>query len=571
VQRNPDEKATMRIAFLVGSEGESTIDTLEAVCALSTVSPVGILFDDAHPGPRARARNLRRNIAREGVLYAFRRLLAAVVSRLEQHASASVVDPSETDALLRKAFPNRSWTVEEFAHRNGIPFHRVGNLNHAPAAETLRRLDADLGIVLGTRILKSSIFSVPHAGSINLHKGKVPEYRGLPPGFWELYNNEVSASATVHFVDAGLDTGDVVADDSIVISPRETPDTLRVKLNWLGTKVLCEAVTAIASGQCVRRPQQRGTTLPYTKPTSAQNTLLAQRLPHWRRLGLGSTTAKLCLYLLLYHSGLWSLRRRWRSPSRAAVLLYHRVNDWAVDPLTTSVRRFAEHILTLQKHYPIITTHELLHGLNTDTIPANASVIHFDDCYQDIYTNALPILRAAGVGATAFISTGFIDTDRIFDHDHKYPHRYPNLTSLQCCEWAQAGCEVGAHTVNHVDLGQIAIGDARAEVVASGTFLTHMLQQRVRYFSYPFGGKQHIRPEVVEEVQAANYDALFSAYGGFVRRGCSRYDIPRIGLADQSPIILLMTLEALSLGQIRASISAQWNRVFSRTKPSPDA
>ena len=94
----------------------------------------------------------------------------------------------------------------------------------------LRECQADLAVVLGTRILRPELFSVPRLGSVNLHKGKVPEYRGMPPGFWELYEGERSAGITVHFVSAKLDAGDVVETAEVAILFKEAGPATRVSV-----------------------------------------------------------------------------------------------------------------------------------------------------------------------------------------------------------------------------------------------------------------------------------------------------------------------------------------------------
>ena len=73
-------------------------------------------------------------------------------------------------------------------------------------------------------------------GSINLHKGKAPIYRGMPPGFWELYDGATTAGVTVHHVATKLDAGDIVDTGEVAISPRDTPDSLLEKLHLEGTR-----------------------------------------------------------------------------------------------------------------------------------------------------------------------------------------------------------------------------------------------------------------------------------------------------------------------------------------------
>lgn len=72
------------------------------------------------------------------------------------------------------------------------------------------------GLCWGPVFLKASTFGVPRMGCINLHKGKVPEYRGMPPGFWELYDGASSASVTVRVVEPLIASNDA----SIVVGPK---------------------------------------------------------------------------------------------------------------------------------------------------------------------------------------------------------------------------------------------------------------------------------------------------------------------------------------------------------------
>src|SRR5581483_6939573 len=109
-----------------------------------------------------------------------------------------------------------------------------------------------------------------------------------------------------------------------------------------------------------------------------------------------------------------------------------------------------------------------------------------------VFLNGAPILQALGYKATAFVSSGFVDTDRMFNHDRqKYPFHFPNLQSADLQAWIQAGNEIGAHTVNHADLGKCDLEAARFEVLESGRQLRALLngsgENSVTYFSFPFG------------------------------------------------------------------------------------
>src|SRR4029079_15651556 len=70
--------------------------------------------------------------------------------------------------------------------------------------------------------IPESTFSVPRHGVVNVHHGGVPEYRGGPPLFWELADGRETVGFTVHRIDAGIDTGPVLAAGEVPIVRRPT-------------------------------------------------------------------------------------------------------------------------------------------------------------------------------------------------------------------------------------------------------------------------------------------------------------------------------------------------------------
>jgi hypothetical protein len=537
----------LKVAFLIGRDDAATRASITQVCNVPGIEAVAVLLDSSASARSQRWRNLKRNIRREGLGYIPHRLLGALREYLDSCADR-VIPRAEVEELLNAAFPDRD--LIRLSARYGFRVFEAGNLNGTHAIELLQSSGAELGVVLGTRILKRAIFSVPKMGCVNLHKGKVPEYRGLPPGFWELYDRQTSAGVTVHFVDDGLDTGDVAGASEIPIHPKETPESLRKKLDAEGTRLLAQVAGQIASGTLVRRPQPRTTHKPRTRPTRRQVRELAKRLPHWRTLGDGRQAIKTAMWLALYYGGFYFLVRTLRrSKSRGAILLYHRVNDVSEDVLTASTRRFAEHLVTLRHYYRVIATEEMVARIASRApIEPTAVAIHFDDCYRDVRSYAAPLLAAAGMPAAAFVSSGFVGTTRIFAHDQeKYPHRFENLASQDLRELPDLGVSVAAHTVNHVDLGSVSLEQAQAEVVESGRQLEGITARAVSLFSFPFGRIHNIREDVRQMVMTAGYRALFSAHGGFVDQETSLFDVPRLGVSsDHSPLALMMELEGIS-------------------------
>jgi methionyl-tRNA formyltransferase len=99
---------------------------------------------------------------------------------------------------------------------------RVPTLNGDQAREALLRLGADVAISLDNAIIRPETFSLPTHGTINVHHGAVPGYRGGPPVFWELRDGLDSVGFTIHLIDAGVDTGPVLARGDVPIERRAT-------------------------------------------------------------------------------------------------------------------------------------------------------------------------------------------------------------------------------------------------------------------------------------------------------------------------------------------------------------
>ena len=557
------ESPKLKVAFLVGKDSPSTRQSIEAVCRLPGLEPVGVLMDTEVVSFRRRQKNLFRNTRANGWSYPLFRIVEAICTATSTAVNNAAVSRTEVSKVLEKAFPNTCFSLAELGEKYGMTIHAAGNLNSANAIRVLGECGADLGIVLGTRILKAGTFGVPRMGCINLHKGKVPEYRGMPPGFWELYDGASSAGVTVHFVDKGLDTGDIVATSSVSILKTETPESLLEKLNAEGSRALASAVALIRDGKATPQPQGKWEGKPRSKPTREEVTVLQRRLPHWKRKGDVSTIMRNLYLLFVYYSGLYFLACQWHRllRSRGAIFLYHRVNDYSKDVLTVDSGTFAAQLLAISKRYPFSSTADLVDRIltNRPLQPTTVS-IHFDDCYRDILTNAAPIMKALGIPACAFINSGFVDTDRSLPHDVKYPFSYEMLRSSDVQEWSNLGFEVGAHTVNHVDLGKCTVEAANHEIVQCGQDLGKMIGKPVDLFSFPFGRLDNISASTRQIIQTAGYRALFSAHGGFIGPRTNPYDIPRTGAHyEASPVYCLLQIEGLTLSQIAAKFRSIWN------------
>lgn len=106
------------------------------------------------------------------------------------------------------------------------------------------------------QIFKSRILEYPKYHAINCHAGKLPFYRGRNILNWALINDEREFGITAHYIDTGIDTGDIIEQRTFPITDDDTYQTLLSTAHRECPEVLASAVKQIMEGTAVRRPQR---------------------------------------------------------------------------------------------------------------------------------------------------------------------------------------------------------------------------------------------------------------------------------------------------------------------------
>lgn len=146
-------------------------------------------------------------------------------------------------------------------------------------------------------------------------------------------------------------------------------------------------------------------------------------------------------------------------------------------------------------------------------LPAKPVVLTFDDGYRDFYTAAWPVLRQHHFKATIFVFTAALGSERY-------------LTWEMLDELDRSGViEVGAHTVNHLDLPGLPDAQSRAEIFNCKATLETKLGHEVRSFAYPAG---HYNQRDLAYVRQAGYAMAVTTQGGFAKPGSSALELPRV-------------------------------------------
>lgn len=152
--------------------------------------------------------------------------------------------------------------------KHSIPLYRVDDYNGAIAEQALHDASTDILLLYGSKIIKPNILAIPKVGTLNAHSSLLPKYRGSASEFWMLYNNEPQyAGITVHWVDPGLDTGDIFLQQPIQAPLGITPKDLRAMGRPVAAKLLAEAVRSIQRGEIKRIKQDESQASKFKRPT----------------------------------------------------------------------------------------------------------------------------------------------------------------------------------------------------------------------------------------------------------------------------------------------------------------
>jgi peptidoglycan/xylan/chitin deacetylase (PgdA/CDA1 family) len=216
-----------------------------------------------------------------------------------------------------------------------------------------------------------------------------------------------------------------------------------------------------------------------------------------------------------------------RGQSFAAVMLFHRVTD-AIreDGLTVSPARFERICRMLRRSFRVVSLAEVFRlARSGEPIPRRTVAITFDDSYRDNLF-AARVLARYGLPACFFLPTAFIGTRRVFVWDRGLK-RMANLTWDDVREIAQMGFEIGSHTMTHPNLASLSHEETRHELTGAKAVIEGQIGRPVRWFAYPFGGPQDIRPDQVLLIEEAGYEACLSGYGGFMYPGSTEQVLTR--------------------------------------------
>lgn len=155
--------------------------------------------------------------------------------------------------------------VKEYAIEKNLQVYQPIKVRNNPEfLEEVRKLNPDLICVVAYgKILPQELLDIPKYGCVNVHGSLLPEYRGAAPIQWAVLNGDKKTGVTTMFMNAGMDTGDMILKEEVEIGEDETTGELWDRLKTIGANLLIKTVKEIENGTATRTKQpEEGTMAP---------------------------------------------------------------------------------------------------------------------------------------------------------------------------------------------------------------------------------------------------------------------------------------------------------------------
>ena len=266
------------------------------------------------------------------------------------------------------------------------------------------------------------------------------------------------------------------------------------------------------------------------------------------------------------------------SGSSLPVLMYHSISDRGESgvrdyyKVCTSPERFRLQMKTLQENgWTGVDLESALARLKED--PANKArlvAITFDDGFHDFYTEAMPVLKELGFGATMYLPTDFIQDER------------RAFKAIECMTWSEVrkcqpmGIHFGSHTRSHPKLYDLPWDQIESELQTSRAELENQLGQPARSFAYPYAF-----PEVDhafcarfrESLIGVGYQSCVTTIAGRVARGDDAYSLRRLPMngADDATLLLAKLQGAYDWMEPAQQSVKHLKRIFRRASRRSEA
>jgi peptidoglycan/xylan/chitin deacetylase (PgdA/CDA1 family) len=201
------------------------------------------------------------------------------------------------------------------------------------------------------------------------------------------------------------------------------------------------------------------------------------------------------------------------------ILMYHSIVDDSYQ--SVSINSFKKQMIFMKKMgYQTISFKDLNKKNHNKEF-----ILTFDDGYENIFTNAFPILIELGFKATCFIITNKIGHYNEWDINKDNFKKMKLMNRDQINEWLQKGFDVGSHTMDHLDLIKLNYENKNQQIINSKKFFKDVFNIEIDSFAYPFGSYDNETLNIIK--QNYNY-AVTTKRSRFIKNKFSNELLPRV-------------------------------------------
>jgi methionyl-tRNA formyltransferase len=164
--------------------------------------------------------------------------------------------------------------IVQFSNKNGFgPILTPEKLKNPEFIEALRKIEADVYVVVAFRILPEEVFSLPPLGTINIHASLLPRYRGPAPIQRAIAAGEKTTGITIFRIDRGIDTGKIILQKETSVGDTETTPLVYERLARLGADCIVEALSRLRDSSAAFIEQDASVASAAPKLTKAEGNI----------------------------------------------------------------------------------------------------------------------------------------------------------------------------------------------------------------------------------------------------------------------------------------------------------
>jgi methionyl-tRNA formyltransferase len=160
-----------------------------------------------------------------------------------------IEDDFEVVLIVTPLYENHLFKrLEIIAGKYEIPFLRVKDIHSSEFIELIKHYNPDIIVTAHfKKLLKKVLIDIPKKGCVNLHPSLLPHYRGMAPQHWPIVNGDKETGITVHYINEGIDTGNILIQETLPILPDTYVYDLQMQMIPVYKRIMVEALRKIGN------------------------------------------------------------------------------------------------------------------------------------------------------------------------------------------------------------------------------------------------------------------------------------------------------------------------------------